>query len=140
MSGEAGGPFQEGAHELANVGSWVSSPTAETETTNAATSHHEALFRDAADALSRAEAAEAAEGQLGDLQKKNAAVLKKELEKATASPPIFEEEDIPMKKATNQHLVTVIYCLLGSIDCIFRDCIFRDFITLVEKLRVEAAD
>jgi hypothetical protein len=112
MSREAGGPIAEGAQELANVGSWISSPAAETETTNAATSHHEALFRDA---LSRAEAAEAAEGQLGDLQKKNAVVLKKELEEETASPPIFAEDDILMKKATNQQLLTVIY-YLGSID------------------------
>jgi len=121
MSGEAGGPFQEGAHELANVGSWVSSPTAETETTNAATSHHEALFRDA---LSRADAAEAAEGQLGDLQKKNAAVLKKELEKATASPPIFEEDDIPMKKATNQQLVTVIQVIILGVSIVSSAIVF----------------
>jgi hypothetical protein len=124
MSGEAGGPFQEGAHELANVGSWVSSPTAETETTDAATSHHEALFRDAADALSRADAAEAAEGQLGDLQKKNAAVLKKELEKATASPPIFEEDDIPMKKATNQQLVTVIQVIILGVSIVSSAIVF----------------
>jgi hypothetical protein len=72
-------------------------------------SHQEAVFRDA---LSRAEA----EGQLAHHRKKNAAL---ELEKATASPRIFEEGDIPMKKATNEQLVTVIY-YLGSIDCIFR--------------------
>ena len=65
--------------------------------------------------------------------------MKKELEEETASPPIFEEDDIPMKKATNQQLFTVIY-YPGSIDCIFRDSIFRDFITIVEKWRVEAAD
>jgi hypothetical protein len=102
MSEEADGPLQQGgAQELANVGSWISSLATQTETTNAATSHHEALFRDA---LSRAEAAE---GQLGDLRKKNAA-LKKELEKATGSPQIFEVDDIPMKKATNKQLFTLI--------------------------------
>jgi hypothetical protein len=52
------------------------------------------------------------------------AVLKKELEKATAS--LHEEDDIPMKKATNKQISTVIITL--SIDCIFHDCIFHNFI------------
>jgi hypothetical protein len=104
MSG-AGGQLREGGQERA-MGSWTSCLAAHTETTSATTCHRAALFRHA---LSRAEAAElAAEGQLGDLQKKNADVLSKELGKATASPQIFEE-DIPMKKATNKQLVTVIY-------------------------------
>ena len=91
-------------------------PCVEPETTNAATSHLEALFRDS---LSRSEPSEE---QPADLQKQNAA-WKKDFEKATASP--FEEDDIPMKKATTKQPFTVIYNL-GSI--------------LVEKWRVEAAD
>jgi hypothetical protein len=74
-------------------------PCVEPETTNAATSHHEALFRDS---RSRSEPSE---GQPADLQKQNAA-LKIPFEKATASP--FEEDDIPMKKATTKQLFTVI--------------------------------
>jgi hypothetical protein len=112
------GQLVEGVQELASVGSWITLLAAQTETTNAATCHHEALFRDA---LSRAEAAE---GQLGDLQKKNAALKKG---KITASPQIFEEDEIPMK-GSNKQLFTVIY-YLGSIR-IFRDCIFRNFISI----------
>jgi hypothetical protein len=57
--------------------------------------------------------AEAAEGQLAELQKQNAA-LKEELEKVKDAPQV-EDDDISMKKAENKQLFTVIY-YLGSID------------------------
>jgi hypothetical protein len=57
--------------------------------------------------------AEAAEGQLAELQKQNAA-FKKELEKVKDSPQV-EDDDISIKKAENKQLFTVIY-YLGSID------------------------
>ena len=61
--------------------------------------------------------AEAAEGQLAELQKQNAA-LKKELEKVKDAPQV-EDDDISMKEAANKLLSTVIY-YLGSIDSMIR--------------------
>ena len=58
--------------------------------------------------------AEAADGQLAELQKQNAA-LKKELEKVKDSPQV-EDDDISMKKAVNKQLFTVIYFLVVSIQ------------------------
>ncbi len=55
--------------------------------------------------------------QLAELQKQNAA-LKKELEKVKDAPQV-EDDDIPMKKAANKQLFTVIY-YLGSIDSMIR--------------------
>ncbi len=76
--------------------------------------------------------AEAAEGQLADLQKQNAA-LKKELEKATAS----QEDDIPMKTSTNDEIFTVIYCIGGRL---FFPLLYFQQLHLAQKLWVEAAD
>ena len=69
--------------------------------------------------------AEAAEGQLAELQKQNA-VLKKELEKVKDAPQV-EDDDIPMKKAANKQLFTVIY-YLGSIDSMIRLYFLRLYI------------
>ncbi len=76
--------------------------------------------------------AEAAEGQLADLQKQNAA-LKKELEKATAS----QEDDIPMKTSTNDEIFTVIYYIGGRL---FLPLLYVQQLHLAQKLWVEAAD
>jgi hypothetical protein len=76
--------------------------------------------------------AEAAEGQLVDLHKQNAA-LKKELEKATAS----QEDDIPMQTSTNNEVFAVIYYVGGRL---FFPRLYFPQLYLVQKLRVEAAD
>ncbi len=62
--------------------------------------------------------AKAAEGQLAELQKQNAA-FKKELEKVKDAPGQVEDDDLSMKKEANKQLFTVIYYLL-SIDSIIR--------------------
>jgi hypothetical protein len=72
--------------------------------------------------------AEAAEGQLADLQKQNAA-LKNEL--ATAS----QKDDIPMKTSTNNEIFTVIYYRR-----LFFPLLYFHQLHLIQKLRVEAAD
>ena len=76
--------------------------------------------------------AEAAEGQLADLHKQNAA-LKKELEKATASL----EDDLPMQTSTNNEIFTVIYYVGGRL---YFPRLYLPQLYLVQKLRVEAAD
>ena len=66
-----------------------------------AVAHHEALWRDA---LSRAEAAE---GQLADLERQNAA-LKKELEKANTAPQAARGQ--PADASLQRHLPSFELC------------------------------
>jgi hypothetical protein len=106
--------------DAARVSSWLAA-TGET----AARGQHaaQASPSEAAFSMQQPQTSSAARGrhaarQLAELQKQNPA-LKKEHEKVKDAPQV-EDDDIPMKKAANKQLFTVIY-YLGSIEYRFND-------------------